>query len=468
MHKDLDRRRFLRACAGAAACSSPVTEFGLRLLAPMPLHGAGTRRVRHHAPRARSVILLYMDGGPSQVDTFDPKPRLQREHGQPFGLQKEPTQFNDAGNSLSSPWPFRQHGQSGQWISALFPHLARCADELAIIRSMTSAFSEHTNANYFLHTGLGIQGRPSLGAWIAYGCGSDSSALPAHVVLHGGLIPPGGLDCFGSSFLPATHQGSVFRASGVAVANVTPSEKRSEQQQSKLALVQTLDRIGQARGADAQIAAAMSNQELAERMQAAVPELMRIADESPATRALYGLDDQDPATRSYAAQCLVARRLVERGVRFIELTCPKMSRVDRWDQHSNLKQHHAANAHAVDQPIAGLIFDLRARGLLDETLLVWTGEFGRTPFAQGKDGRDHNPFAFSSWLAGGGIRGGVCHGVTDEYGYKVVQDRVTIHDLHATILHLLGIDHVKLTYRFGGRDIRLTDVYGELVEPILA
>jgi hypothetical protein len=462
-----DRRTFLRRCAGFAACTSPLSDLGLRLLVPASPLPAG-RRAPHHPPRARSVIFLYMDGGPSQVDTFDPKPRLTREHGKPFGAKMERTQFNDRGSTLGSPFAFRQHGGSGQWISELFPHLARCADELAIIRSMAADFSEHTNANYFLHTGLGIQGRPSMGAWIAYGLGSDSSDLPAHVVVHGGLIPPGGLDCFGSSFLPATHQGSVFRATGQAVANVAPTEKDPALQQRKLGLVQQLDALAQQRAPEAQMAAAISNQELAERMQAAVPELMRTADESRATRALYGLDAADPHTAAYAAQCLAARRLVERGVRFVELTCPKLPRADRWDQHSNLRRDHARNAHAIDQPIAGLICDLKARGLLDQTLLVWSGEFGRTPFAQGRDGRDHNPFAFSSWLCGGGVRGGVAYGESDEYGYKVVQDRVTIHDLHATILHLLGLDHTKLTYRFGGRDIRLTDVYGEVVHPVLA
>ncbi|MEZ5963715.1 MAG: DUF1501 domain-containing protein [Planctomycetota bacterium] len=422
----------------------------------------------HHVPRAKSVIFLYMDGGPSQVDTFDHKPRLQREHGKPFGMKMEPTQFNNNGNTLASPWKFAQRGDSGQWISELLPHLGGCVDELAVIRSMSADFSEHTNANYFLHTGLGIQGRPSMGAWIAYGLGADSHELPAHVVLHGGLIPPGGLDCFGSSFLPATHQGSVFRARHNPVANIEPTEQSAALQRGKLALVQALDELGQERAPEAQMAAAIANQELAERMQAAVPELMRLEDESKATRSLYGLDDEFEFTRSYGAQCLAARRLVERGVRFVELTCPKMPRCDRWDQHSELRRDHGRNARAIDKPIAGLIRDLKARGLLDQTLLVWSGEFGRTPFAQGREGRDHNPFAFTSWLCGGGVKGGVAHGTSDEYGYKVVQDRVTVHDLHATILHLLGIDHKQLTYRFGGRDIRLTDVYGELVEPILS
>src|SRR5690606_12719051 len=296
-----------------------------------------------------------------------------------FGMKMEPTQFNDNGNTLGSPWRFAQHGASGQWISEVFPALARCADRLAIVRSMSADFSEHTNANYFLHTGVGIQGRPSMGAWIGYGLGSESDELPAHVVLHGGLIPPGGLDCFGSSFLPATWQGSVFRAAEEPVANVQRTEPRAERQRGKLALVQRLDALaGERTGHDAQVAAAMRNQELAERMQLAVPELMRLRDESAATHRLYGLDDPDPYTRGYGAQCLAARRMVERGVRFIELTCPKIPRVDRWDQHSNLARDHARNAHAIDQPIAGLITDLAGRGLLDQTLVVWTGEFGRT------------------------------------------------------------------------------------------
>jgi len=456
----MNRRNFLHSCAGFAALA-PLDPLRAWLRASGPV-------CPHHTPRAKSVIFLYMDGGPSQVDTFDYKPALQRDHGRPFPMKMEPTQFNENGNTLGSPWRFAQHGDSGQWVSELLPHLAGCADELSVIRSMSGDFSEHTNANYFLHTGLGIQGRPSLGAWVAYGLGADTSELPAHVVLHGGLIPPGGLDCFGSSFLPATHQGSIFRAKANPVANIEPSEKRPELQHDKLALVRQLDELAGDLTDDAQVAAAVANQELAERMQAAVPELMRLDAESPATRSLYGLDDDFEFTRSYAAQCLAARRLVERGVRFVELTCPKMPRCDRWDQHGNLVRDHGRNAKAIDKPIAGLIRDLRARGLLDQTLLVWSGEFGRTPFAQGREGRDHNPFAFTSWLCGGGTKRSVSHGASDEYGYKVVQDRVTIHDLHATILHLLGIDHKRLTYRFGGRDVRLTDVYGELIRPVLA
>ena len=467
MTADLTRRRFLQSLSGAALCSPTLGPFGLRAVAP--IEGMlGPRRGPHHAPRAKALILLYMDGGPSQVDTFDYKPRLQRDHGKPFAMRKEPTQFNDDGNTLGSPWKFAQHGECGQWVSELFPHVAGCVDRLALIRSMTSEFSEHTTANYFLHTGTGLQGRPSLGAWITFGLGADSAELPAHIVLHGGLIPAGGLDCFGSSFLPATFQGSLLRTGDQPLANLHPHAGNVAGQRARLALTRRLDELGQRAFRDPQVDAAIANQELAARMQRAVPEVMGLVDESAATRRLYGLDADDEHTRTFAAQCLAARRLVERGVRFVELTCPRIDGADRWDQHGRLVEDHARNAGAVDQPIAGLLQDLAARGLLDETLVVWTGEFGRTPFAQGRDGRDHNPFGFTSWLAGGGVRGGVAYGETDEYGYRAVRDPVSMHDLHATLLHLLGIDHTRLTFRFGGRDIRLTDVHGEVVAGVLA
>jgi hypothetical protein len=409
-----------------------------------------------------------MDGGPSQVDTFDPKPLLNREHGKPFKLKMEPTQFNNNGSTFGSPWHFRQYGGSGIPVSDLFPHVGRCADDLCVVRSMVSNFSEHTNANYFLHTGLGLSGRPSMGSWISYGLGSPSQDLPGFVVLNGGLIPPGGLENFGSGFLPATFQGSIFRTGPHPVANISPQEKGPELQRRKLDLVRRLDgglldRVG---NVDA-IESAIANYELAFRMQAAVPELMDLKGETEATRRLYGMEAAYAQTRTFGTQCLLARRLVERGVRFVELTCPATGG-DRWDQHGNLKVGHENNARAVDQPIAGLLKDLKARGLLDETLVIWAGEFGRTPFAQGSDGRDHNPFGFSIWLAGGGAKPGVIYGATDEYGYKAVENRVHIHDLHATILHLLGINHKKLTVRFSGRDMRLTDVHGDVVHGIVA
>ena len=426
-------------------------------------------RPANYAPKARSVIFLYMDGGVSQVDSFDPKPRLDREHGEsPFNKFKvDNTQFNNVGTILKSPWSFKQYGDCGMPVSELFPHIATCVDDLALVRSMTSSFPEHTNANYFLHTGIGIQGRPSMGAWVTYGLGSENQDLPGYVVLDGGLIPPGGLDNFNSGFLPASFQGSILRATEHPLANIKPLEAKPELQANKLALMERMDHslLGKI-GEEGQIEAAISNYELAFRMQASVPELADISKETEVTKKLYGLDSDDPHTRGYAAQCLQARRLVERGVRFIELTCPSVA-ADRWDQHHRLKDGHERNAHAVDQPIAGLLKDLKARGLLDQTLVIWAGEFGRTPFAQGSDGRDHNPSAFSIWMAGAGIKGGTIYGQTDEYGYRVVENPLTIHDMHATMLHLCGLDHQNLTYHFSGRDIRLTDVHGKVIEDIL-
>ncbi|MEE2682062.1 MAG: DUF1501 domain-containing protein [Planctomycetota bacterium] len=422
----------------------------------------------HHAPRARNIIFLYMDGGPSQVDTFDPKPRLSRDSGKPFPMKMERTQFEQNGNILGSPWKFDRHGASGLPVSSLFPHVASCADELCVIRSMTSSFSEHTNANYFLHTGHGLAGRPSMGAWSNYGLGSENSDLPGFVVLNGGLIPPGGMQCFSNAFLPANHQGSVLLPNAEAVANIMAREDHPENQRRKLHLARDLDILHAERtgGADA-IESAIRNHELAYRMQWAVPELMDISGESEATRRLYGLDARYEPTQIYGRQCLIARRLVERGVRFVELTCPGVG-TDRWDQHDDLRGGHEANARAVDQGIAGLLKDLRSRGLLDETLVVWAGEFGRTPFAQGTNGRDHNPLGFTIWMAGGGVRGGMSLGATDEFGYRAVERPLEIHDLHATMLHLLGIDHEQLVVEHGGRAMRLTDVHGHVVREILA
>jgi hypothetical protein len=412
-----------------------------------------------------------MDGGVAQMDSFDPKPQLEREHGQPFKMKIAATQFNNNGTTLASPWRFRQYGDSGIPVSDLFPHVGRCVDDLAVVRSMTSGFSEHSSANYFLHTGFGLQGRPSMGAWIGYGLGNERANLPEFVVLNGGLIPSGGVDCFGSGFLPAAYQGSLFKVAGATkepVANIKPMEQRLELQQSKLELLKALDVAALERlGPIDPLESAIANYELACRMQIAVPELMRIDDETAATQKLYGLDAEFEPTRIFGRQCLLSRRLVERGVKFIELTCPVIEGADRWDAHAGLVKNHSENARAVDQPIAGLLKDLKMRGLLEETLVVWTGEFGRTPFAQGSDGRDHNPFGFSLWLAGGGIKGGTIYGATDEYGYKAVENRCEIHDLHATMLHLLGVDHKRLTYRFSGRDFRLTDVYGEVLSGIL-
>jgi hypothetical protein len=411
-----------------------------------------------------------MDGGVSQVDSFDPKPRLAKENGEDprKKFKVDATQFDNVGKILKSPWDFKQYGECGMPVSDLFPHIATCVDDIALIRSMVSNFPEHTNANYFLHTGSGLQGRPSMGAWMNYGLGSENKNIPGYVVLDGGLIPPGGLDNFKNGFLPASYQASVFKTGPEPVANINPREGIKNLQEEKLQFIKQMDDslIGKIGEADA-VESAISNYELAYKMQSSIPELTEFKEETEATKKLYGLDSSDSHLRGYASQCILARRLIERGVRFVELTCPNVG-ADRWDQHSNLKVGHERNAHAVDQPIAGLLKDLKSRGLLEETLVVWTGEFGRTPFAQGSDGRDHNPSAFSMWMAGAGVKGGTIFGKTDEYGYRVIENEVTVHDLHATIMHLLGLDHKQLTFRFGGRDMRLTDVHGNLVKDILA
>ncbi len=426
-----------------------------------------SRAGAHHTARAKAVIFLYMDGGPSQVDTFDYKPALAKYHGRtPSEVMKvEPTQFANVGTVLKSPWDFKRRGQSGLWVSELFPEVAKHADDLAVVKSVVSKFPEHTSANYFLHTGTGLQGRPSWGAWCGYGLGSGSENLPGFIVLNGGLIPPGGLDNFNAGFLPAAFQGSVFRDAANPLANLKSGEPAARQRR-KLDLVAKLDSLSQAGHPEREIDAAIANAETAYRMQTAVPEILSVANESKETLAMYGVGSKVPGVAAFGSQCLAARRLVERGARFLEITCPNLG-FDRWDQHSNLKSGHEANARAVDQPIAALLTDLKRRGMLDSTLVVWGGEFGRTPFAQGTDGRDHSQYGFSMWLAGGGVKGGVEYGETDEFGYKVVRDKVEVHDLHATILHLLGLDHKRLTFRFGGRDVRLTDVSGEVLATIL-
>jgi hypothetical protein len=471
----LSRRELLVRAAGGFGSVALAALFGEPARGADAIHGgieprsgSLSSRPAQFRPRARSVIFLYMDGGVSQVDSFDPKPRLEKEHGQKFRAKIEPTQFDSIGSTLASPWKFQAGGQSGLPVSDLFPFLREKADRLCVVRSVVSNFSEHQQANYFLHTGHGQQGRPSMGAWFAYGLGTENQDLPGFVVINGGLIPSGGLDNFGNSFLPATYQGTIFRPTGTPIANVEPIETRRAAQRRKLDLLGALDREALARfGKVDAIESAIANYEMAFRMQSAVPELSDLASESEGTRRLYGLESSHEPTRIFGAECLLARRMVERGVRFVELTCPNTGN-DRWDAHGNLRHNHGENARAVDQPIAGLITDLEQRGLLDETLIVWSGEFGRTPFAQGSDGRDHNPLGFSVWLAGGGVRGGTAYGSTDDYGYRAVENRVEVHDLHATMLHLLGVDHKRVTFRWSGRDMRLTDVFGEVIEPIIA
>ncbi len=462
------RREMLRQVAGGfglAAFAALGHEERAVAASPHRIARDGMLPSPHHDPKARNVIFLYMDGGPGQMDTFDPKPVLTDMNGKPFPMKKSPTQFDSNGNCLGSPWKFRPGGESGTPVSDLFPRVRELADELLVVRSMTSPFNEHTNANYFLHTGHGLAGRPSMGAWTTYGLGSENRDLPGFVVLDGGLTPPGGLECFGNAFLPATHQASMLRPTDEALANVSPRED-IDRQRRKIGLVDALDR-GLRSVDDDRIEGAIRNQELAFRMQFSVPEATNIDGERESIRRMYGLESEYEPTRIFGRECLLARRLVERGVRFIECTCPQVGG-DRWDQHGQLKEGHENNARAVDQPIAALLRDLKQRGLLDSTLVVWGAEFGRTPFSQGSDGRDHNQFGFSMWLAGGGIAGGRTYGSTDEYGYRAVEDPVEIHDLHATMLHLMGIDHERLTLRFGGRDMRLTDVHGKVMHDWIA
>ncbi len=466
----ISRRELLKASGfgfGAFAFDALLGRAGAAVGDPVEL---GLGPGLHHPPKAKSVIFLYMDGGVSQVDSFDPKPLLREHNGKDPGqfFKVAPTQFNNNGKMLGSLWDFRPHGQSGIPVSDLFPHCAQHVDKMAVVRSMTSKFSEHTNANYFLHTGSGLQGRPSMGAWVTYGLGSVCENLPGFVVINGGLTPPGGFDNFNSGFLPAAFQGSTFRPQGAPVANIARRERDDAAQRRKLDLLAKLDAIHLDRtgGQDA-IESAIANSEMAYRMQSSVPELTDLSGEPEHIREMYGLNHPNKQTQIYGAECLMARRLVERGVRFIELTCPD-SGGDRWDAHNNLKANHTNNALAVDQPIGALLTDLEQRGMLDETLVVWAGEFGRTPFAQGSNGRDHNPFAYSIWMAGGGVRGGTIYGQTDEFGYRVVEGKLEMHDMHATMLHLLGVDHERSTYRFSGRDMRLTDVHGHVVREILA
>lgn len=432
-------------------------------------------RPPHFEPKAKNVIFLFMDGGPAQMDTFDPKPLLAREHMQPIRMAETPTTvFNISNKVFASPFTFSQYGESGQWVSELFPHVASCVDDLCIVRSMVANFSEHTAANYFIHSGSGFQGRPSMGAWVTYGLGSECENLPGYVVLDSGLIPPGGLDCFGAGFLPASYQGTLFRRGEHPIADLERREPSVADQRNKLGLLSKLNQgVLERFGEVSELEASIANYELAFRMQSEVPDLLEINGETETTRQLYGLDEED--TSEFGRQCLLARRMVERGVRFVELLTPARQGQDRWDQHQRLEEGHRINSRAVDKPIAGLLKDLKSRGLLEETLVVWGGEFGRTPTAQIEKaadpesvGRDHNPFGFTMWLAGGGVKPGIAYGATDEYGYFAVENKVHMHDLHATMLHLLGIDHKRLTFPFSGRDMRLTDVHGEIVHDILA
>jgi hypothetical protein len=415
----------------------------------------------HFRPRARNVIFCFMDGGVSHVDSFDPKPGLDRRDGQVY---QGPRKW------LKSPWKFANHGRCGTPVSELFPHIASCADDIAVVRSMKADLPLHSTGVLLLHTGLNNAGRPSFGSWVSYGLGSANRNLPGFVVLNFDTVPCGGLENFSSGFLPANHQATILKAAGTPIANLVPADRDRRLQRAKLDLLRKQDEsFAAALGTDDAVESAIRNYEMAYRMQSLVPDVLDLGAETAATKRLYGIDSADTPKRLYGTQCLRARRLVEAGVRFVEVGCPSLAASNgTWDQHGNLKKGHEQNALVTDQAVAALLKDLKARGLLEETLVLWAGEFGRTPHAPGRDGRDHHPEGFTVWLAGGGIRGGTVYGATDEMGMHAVENIVTIHDLHATTLHLLGIDHERLTFRFQGRDFRLTDVSGQVVEEILA
>jgi hypothetical protein len=455
-----------------AALQTAATGFGWLALSALLGEQARAETPRparpHFGPRARNVIFCFMDGGVSHVDSFDPKPKLAEFDGKDVGRVDNPT-ANKNRKWLRSPWRFRPRGRSGLPVSDLFPHLASCADRLCVIRSMKADLPLHSTGVLFLHTGHNNAGRPSLGSWTTYGLGSANQNLPAFVVLSFGVVPCGGLENFSSGFLPASHQATLLAADGIPIANIRPAPGDAAGQRTKLDLLRRQDQaFSRSLGGDDAVESAIRNYEMAYRMQSLVPDVLDLARETEATRRLYGIDSPVPSQRLYGIQCLRARRLVEAGVRFVEVTCPPGASNGTWDQHGDLKKGHEKNARDTDQAIAGLLKDLEARGLLEETLVLWAGEFGRTPHSTGRDGRDHHPEGFSVWLAGGGVKGGYVHGATDEMGMHAVEDVVSMHDLHATVLHLLGLDHERLTFRFGGRDFRLTDVHGNVVKQILA
>ncbi|WP_406700656.1 DUF1501 domain-containing protein [Singulisphaera sp. Ch08] len=422
-----------------------------------------------HAARAKRVIFLFMSGGPSHVDTFDPKPRLERDNGKPLPFAMPHLVRTKTGNLLQSPFKFRKHGQSGTEVSELFPNVASCIDDICVIRSMVADNINHNGACLQMNTGEQAFSRPSLGSWLLYGLGSENQDLPGYLVISPAQ-PAQGAPLWTSSFLPAAYQGTLVADLKNPIANLANSRIPLDRQREQLDTLRLLnERHLRSRQEDSQLSARISSFELAYRMQRQAPETFDVSRESPATRALYGLDD--PTTGIFATQCLMARRLSERGVRFVQVyhtQTAKRSSCQLWDQHGGLKKELPNNCAATDQPIAALLKDLKGRGLLEDTLVIWGGEFGRTPTAEGTDGREHHPFGFTMWLAGGGIKGGMTYGATDEYGWHAVENKVHVHDLHATILHLMGIDHTKLTYRYSGRDYRLTDVFGNVVKPILA
>ncbi|HTM55732.1 MAG TPA: DUF1501 domain-containing protein [Pirellulales bacterium] len=429
-------------------------------------------RSAHFPAKAKRVIWLFMNGGPSQVDTWDYKPELNKRDGQELqGFDKNTGFFTDqVGPLMKSPFEFRQHGQSGAWVSEIFPKMAEHVDDMAFLHSCYTKTNNHSPALFEINTGMSRMGFPCLGAWVTYGLGTENQNLPGFITMYDTLgrgLPKGHAQNWGAGFLPGVFQGTALNAQGAPINNLFRRAGMTEaQQRAQLELIRRLN-AHQPQAAEADLAARIESFELAYRMQMTAPETLAIDDEPASIRALYGLDD--PKCAHFARQVLIARRMVERGVRFVQIYSGGMENERSWDGHANIADNHRQFAGETDTPIAGLLTDLKQRGLLESTLVIWNGEFGRLPIVQkGGTGRDHNPHAFTTWLAGGGVKGGVHYGATDDIGHKAVTDRVSINDLHATILHLLGMNHEKLTYRSNGRDFRLTDVAGHVVQSIVA
>jgi len=460
------RRDMLRASAGG---------FGQVMLAALAanrgLAGSGAAsspqalRTPHLPPRARRIIFLFMWGGPSHVDLFDPKPRLNADSGKPLSGESVGSKKKQLGTALGSPFKFARHGQSGIWMSEILPHLSRHADRMCVIRSVHTEGSAHGEALLRLHTGDANLVRPSVGAWVSYGLGCENEDLPAFVT----ISPPrghGGAQNYGSAFLPATHQGTSIGSaetpiSRAEISNLVNRRWKPDVQRSQLDLVQSLNRHHlRELVVDPDVEGLIASHELAFRMQSAIPAIMTLADEPRATLDLYGIGTEP--TDNFGRQCLLARKFAERGVRYIQVSTNYT-----WDHHQKVQAGHIAEAAKIDRPVAGLLEDLARRGLLDDTLVLWGGEFGRTPMAENGDGRNHHPQVFTMWMAGGGVRGGLTYGATDDFGFHPVENPVHMHDLHATLLHALGLDHERLTYRHAGRDFRLTDVYGRVVHDVL-
>lgn len=454
----LSRRQALRRFANGFGMLGLASLFGDQVLA-----------APHYTAKAKRVIFLFMSGGPSHVDLFDPKPKLKEMNGQPLPFEKPKLERTKTGNLFGSPYQFKKHGQCGTDVSELLPHISTCVDDLCVIRSMVADNINHNGACLQMNTGEQAFSRPSLGSWLLYGLGSENKNLPGFVVLSPAQ-PAQGAPLWSSSFLPAEYQGTLISDLKKPVANLNNPRWAEPQQRAQLDWLKDFNqRHAAQRAEDARLSARIESFELAFRMQREAPEAFDLSGESEATKKLYGLDE--PVTEIYGQQCLMARRLVERGVRMVQVyhtQTSQRSSCQLWDQHGGLTKELPNNCAATDKPIAGLLKDLKARGLLEDTLVVWGGEFGRTPTSEGSDGREHHPFGFTMWLAGGGIKGGMVHGATDDFGWHAVQDKVHVHDLHATILHLMGLNHEQLTYRYGGRDYRLTDVHGHVVKAILA